>query len=88
MGSAAGIECNHHESDADGSGGQPAAQPDPAKHFATLQAWLALAGWVLQRTNPADGPVVYLASRWGHVAPQMSDLAAVEAFANRVGARR
>ena len=36
---------------------------DADKRFATLRAAAALAGFEIWRTNPADGPVRYLAGR-------------------------
>lgn len=36
-----------------------------AKTFATLRARLAMAGWTLLRSDPADGAVVVLAGRAG-----------------------
>ncbi len=35
------------------------------KDFATLRAQFALRGHTLHRTSPDDGPVSYLAERWG-----------------------
>lgn len=36
-----------------------------AKTFATLRSRLALAGWTLLRSDPADGAVVVLAGKAG-----------------------
>lgn len=55
-----------------------------AKKFATLRARLALAGWVLTRSDAADGPVTFYATRWG-IARELRDMAAVESFADHVG---
>ena len=57
------------------------------KRVATLRARLALAGWGLIRTDPGDGAPVYFATRW-NMPRELRDLAAVEAFADRVGAAR
>lgn len=35
------------------------------KEFASLRAQAALRGHALHRSNPADGPTRYWASRWG-----------------------
>ncbi len=45
------------------------------KDFATLQAQFALTGHALHRRSPADGPVSYLADRWGLVRclPSLDD---------------
>lgn len=58
------------------------------KRFATLRARLALAGWALTRNEAGDGPATFYASRWGKATPDLRDLAAVEVFADRVGAPR
>lgn len=55
------------------------------KRFNTLRARLALAGWALTRTDPADGPVIFYASRWG-MERRLCDLADAEQFAAHVGA--
>ena len=57
------------------------------KRFATLRAWLAIAGYRLTRTNETDGAVIYQASRWG-MARMLDSLVDVESFAARVGATR
>lgn len=57
------------------------------KRFATLRARLALAGWGLIRTVPSDGAPSYFATRW-NMPRELADLAAVKAFADRVGAAR
>lgn len=57
---------------------------DVSKSFTTLRARLALAGWVLTRTGAVSA--TFTASRWGRSTAEMRDLAAVEAFAGRVGA--
>ena len=53
------------------------------KRFNTLRASLALAGWALTRTDPADGPVAFFVGRWG-MERRLCDLAAVAAFTDRV----
>ena len=67
----------------DPAGDQPGATD--CKRFATLRARLALAGWLLIRTDPGDGAPSYFATRW-NMPRELADLAAVEAFADRVGA--
>lgn len=48
---------------------------DPDKAFKDLQAGYALAGHQLRRSDPADGPPTYYATRWGLVRelPTLSD---------------
>ena len=58
---------------------------DDAKRFATLRARLALAGWTLTRHDASGGPVSFYACRW-NMPRELADLAAVEAFADCVGA--
>ena len=55
------------------------------KAFLTLRALLALKGHVLSRTHGDDGPVSFYVTRWGLVR-ELQDIAAVRAFAERVGA--
>lgn len=55
------------------------------KAFATLRAALALRGYALHRSDPHDGEVVFVATRWGH-ARELKTLAAVVQFAGQVGA--
>lgn len=55
------------------------------KAFLTLRALLALKGHVLSRTHGDDGPVRFYVTRWGLVR-ELSDFAAVRAFAEQVGA--
>ena len=69
----------------DPAGDQPGATD--CKRFATLRARLALAGWGLIRTDPSDGAPIYFATRW-NMPRELADLAAVKAFADRVGAAR
>ncbi len=38
---------------------------DTQKQFATLHAQFDMQGHTLHRTSPTDGPVSYLAERWG-----------------------
>ena len=66
----------------DPAGDQPA---DDRKRFATLRARLALAGWGLIRTDATDGAPIYFATRW-NMPRELVGLAAVESFADRVGA--
>jgi hypothetical protein len=71
-------------------GGQPMAienqartnDPDSAKHFATLQARLALNGWVT--SLEASGAINV--SRWGHIRT-VDTIAELEAFARRAGVK-
>ena len=71
---------------ADDLAGDQAGATD-CKRFATLRARLAMAGWRLIRTDPSDGAPIYFATRW-NMPRELVDLAAVEAFADRVGAAR
>ena len=54
------------------------------KRVATLRARLALAGWVLT-TTPDNPHGAFTVSRWGRTT-DLIELAAVAAFADRVGA--
>ena len=65
------------------AGDQPGAID--CKRFATLRARLALVGWGLIRTDPSDGAPSYFATRW-NMPRELVGLAAVESFADRVGA--
>ena len=56
----------------------------PRKAFLTLRARLALAGWVLTAT-PNSPHGAFSVSRWGMLR-DLATLAAVAAFADRVGA--
>ena len=49
------------------------------KAFATLAARFALAGHSLTHSNPADGAVLYYASRWG-LSRTLHDLDAAAQF--------
>lgn len=60
-----------------------AAREAERKHFATLRARLALAGWSLYRAD--DARPVYFACRHGQ-ARELADLVAVQAFAALIGA--
>lgn len=51
-----------------------------AKDFRTWAAKMALAGWQLWRTDPADGEVRFFAARWGRVTEPMASLEEVERF--------
>lgn len=55
------------------------------KAFLTLRALLALEGHVLSRTHGDDGSVRFYVTRWGLVR-ELTDIAAVRAFAEQVGA--
>lgn len=60
--------------------------PDDAqrKAFETLRAAAAIKGYCLARSDSADGPVAYFATRWGLVR-ELRDLAAVAAFVLSIG---
>lgn len=62
-------------------------KPDECKRFASLRATAALAGFELLRTDPADGPVRYLGSRWGAVREIGTSLDLVEGFVRVMGGR-
>ena len=66
--------------------GAPAQTDQLVKRFATLQARLALVGWMLTVTQTKAGQA-YTASRFGR-ARDLADLTAVELFADLVGAPR
>jgi hypothetical protein len=55
---------------------------DSAEQFATLQARLALSGWVTSREAPGCINV----ARWGHIRT-LDTLAELEAFARRAGGK-
>lgn len=84
LGSGAGFRGQGTADKADSPGAAPDQQGE-AKRFATLRARLALAGWALSRTEPGKGPAVFLAVRW-NMPRELADLAAVERFADLVGA--
>jgi len=78
-----GGHAEQQKADAADCADAPRADQSEAKHFATLQTQLALKGWTLSRS--ANGAVFHVI-RWGMVR-ELSDLAAVEAFADQVGAK-
>ena len=55
-----------------------------SKAFATLAARFALAGHTFPRSNPADGAVLYYATRWG-LSRALDDLDAARQFLTRIG---
>lgn len=57
--------------------------PAENKRFATLQARLALRGYVLVRSTDDNGGPLYIVSRWA-LTKQMAGLSEVEQFAERV----
>lgn len=57
----------------------------PDKRLATCRARAALRGWMLWRSDAADGPQRYFAGRWGNVRV-LADLEEVERFLELVGA--
>ena len=54
------------------------------KAFAILAAGFALAGHTLKHSNPAEGPVLYYAGRWG-LSRALHDLDAASQFLTQVG---
>jgi len=54
------------------------------KAFATLAARFAVTGWLLTRSNPADGAVTYYAGRWG-LSQALHDLDAAAQFLAQIG---
>lgn len=58
---------------------------DDDKRFVTLRAAAALAGFELLRTDPVDGQVRYLGSRWGVVREIGTTLHLVEGFVRVMG---
>lgn len=54
------------------------------KIFESQRAAAAFRGYCLARSNPADGPVTFYATRWGLVR-ELRDLAAVAAFLRQIG---
>jgi hypothetical protein len=61
-----------------------AAPQDDAKRISTLRAAAALAGYQIARTDPADGPVRYFATRW-NIARELGDLGQAEHFIQVLG---
>ncbi len=53
------------------------------KEFSTLRAEAALRGHALHRSDPADGPVKYWATRWG-VARDLQSIEDVRAFVRQI----
>ncbi len=64
-----------------------AATTTPDKAFATLRARAALQGVVLCRTNDERGAERFLVSKWA-LTRELPDLAAVEAWLDRLEGRR
>lgn len=62
-----------------------AAVEQADKDFATLRARLALAGHQLHIIDDGEGGTAYMVCRWC-MSRTLPDLAAVQAFAERVGA--
>lgn len=58
---------------------------DDDKRFVTLRAAAALAGFELLRTDPVDGQVRYLGSRWGVVREIGTTLELVADFVRVMG---
>ncbi len=88
---AAGLEGQGQGDSRDSGVGQSVeqlVQIADRKRFINLRAHLALAGWALNRTAASDGAPTYHATRWGMATPELPDLIAVEAFADRVGTTR
>lgn len=63
---------------------QDTADDEVRKAFETFRAAAAIRGYCLARSNPADGPVTFYATRWGLVR-ELRDLAAVAAFVLSIG---
>lgn len=61
----------------------PTSERAPMK-YATLQAEFALLGLSLYRSNPLDGPVTYMAEKWGQVTI-LKSLDSVEHFLGSIG---
>lgn len=57
-----------------------------SKAFSTLRAAFAMKGHTLHRTDPADGPVIYLAERWGLVR-HLPTIDAMRQFLEQIGGR-
>ena len=56
------------------------------KVFANLRAAFVMRGHALHRTHPADGPVTYLAERWGLVR-YLPSIDAARRFFEVIGGR-
>ena len=56
------------------------------KSFAILAARFALVGHTLTRSNPADGAVLYHASRWG-LSRALHNLDAAAQFLTQIGGK-
>lgn len=56
------------------------------KVFSTLRAAFAMRGHALQRTDPADGPVMYWAERWGLVR-HLPSIDTARQFLEQIGGR-
>jgi hypothetical protein len=54
--------------------------------FATLQAQFARHGHTLHQSGPSDGPVSYMAERWG-MARHLPTLADAEKFLEKIGGK-
>ena len=64
---------------------QTDAQPSATeKDFSTLRAMAAMRGHQLHRSNPADGPLTYWATRWG-VTRELPTIEDVRAFVRQIG---
>ncbi len=71
---------------AEGSTENASIIADADKAFKTLQAQFSLRGHALHRTSPADGPVSYLAERWG-LARYLPTLDDARRFLAQIGGR-
>lgn len=70
---------------ADCAGTPPDRQGGAEKQFLTLRARLALQGYALSRSHPADGQETFFVQRWGQVR-ELRGLGALRSFAASVGA--
>jgi hypothetical protein len=61
--------------------------PTDEKAYADLRARFALAGHQFHRSNPADGCVLYYATRWGLVR-ELASLEDAERFLHQIGGAR
>jgi hypothetical protein len=61
-----------------------ALQNTDDKQFYTLRAKLAMGGYMLSRSNPADGKIIYFSQKWGMVH-SFSELAGVAEFLRQIG---
>lgn len=58
----------------------------PSKVFENLRAAYALRGHTLHRSNPADGPEMFWAERWGMVK-SLPTVEEAQRFLEKIGGR-